>query len=129
VKQSAANRGYDGAWRKVRLVVLERDGHRCAWCARPATTVDHVRPLAEGGARLDPGNLVACCVRCNSVRGQQVSTRRRAASSLAPGSGFIRADATASRRPFLGAGSTLDPAAVVCLSPGPAAAHPPVITP
>jgi 5-methylcytosine-specific restriction endonuclease McrA len=91
VKGSAASRGYDGAWRKLRLVVLVRDGHCCAWCGALATTVDHVHPLAEGGARLDPANLVACCVRCNSRRGQQVTTRRRRASSLAPGSGFVRA--------------------------------------
>jgi 5-methylcytosine-specific restriction endonuclease McrA len=88
---SAAERGYDHAWRKVRLVVLARDEHRCAWCHGPATTVDHVRPLAEGGDRLDLSNLVACCVRCNSRRGQQVTTRRRRVSSLAPGSGFVRA--------------------------------------
>ena len=90
MKPTAAARGYDGAWRRVRLVVLDRDGHRCAWCSGPASTVDHVRPLAEGGARLDPANLVACCVRCNSRRGQQVTTRRRRASSLAAGSGFVR---------------------------------------
>lgn len=91
MKASAAERGYDHRWRKVRLVVLDRDDHRCCWCGLPATTVDHVRPLAEGGARLDPTNLVACCVRCNSRRGQQVTTRRRRQSGLAAGSGFVRA--------------------------------------
>ncbi len=91
VKASAAQRGYDHRWRLVRLVVLDRDDHRCAWCHGPATTVDHVRPLAEGGARLDPSNLVACCVTCNSRRGQQVTTRRRRQSGLAAGSGFVRA--------------------------------------
>jgi 5-methylcytosine-specific restriction endonuclease McrA len=35
----------------------------------PATTVDHVVPLVDGGARLDPKNLVAACSRCNSSRG------------------------------------------------------------
>lgn len=81
-------RGYDAAWQRVRLVVLERDGHRCRWCGARATTVDHVRPLCAGGARLDPANLVAACVRCNSRRGARYSSRRRR-PTLAAGSGFL----------------------------------------
>lgn len=71
---SAAERGYDADWRAVRSLVLARDRHTCRYCHRTAKTVDHVVPLAEGGARLDPNNLVACCLRCNSKRGG--ATRR-----------------------------------------------------
>ena len=87
---SATARGYDARWQRLRLVVLDRDGRRCRWCTGPADTVDHVVALADGGARLDPANLVACCRSCNSRRGQLVATRRR--GGLAPGSG------TSSRR-------------------------------
>lgn len=60
---------YNAGWATTRLAVLDRDGHRCHWCAAPANTVDHVTPLALGGPRLDPRNLVAACLSCNSSRG------------------------------------------------------------
>jgi 5-methylcytosine-specific restriction endonuclease McrA len=88
VKPSPTRRGYGADWQRVRLVVLERDDHRCHWCGGPANTVDHVRPLVAGGARLDPTNLVAACVRCNSRRGARL-TRRRVAARLTPGSGYL----------------------------------------
>jgi 5-methylcytosine-specific restriction endonuclease McrA len=50
--------------------VLRRDGHRCAYCAGPATTVDHVVPRSRGGADTWE-NLVACCVRCNNAKGNR----------------------------------------------------------
>ncbi|WP_353807194.1 HNH endonuclease [Agromyces sp. SYSU T00194] len=48
--------------------VLRRDEHRCAYCARSATTIDHVLPRSRGG-RDTWENLVACCLRCNNVKG------------------------------------------------------------
>jgi 5-methylcytosine-specific restriction endonuclease McrA len=65
---SSVARGYDHEYRKVRAEVLERDGWMCHWCGEPANTVDHVVPLAQGGARLDEDNLVAACRSCNSGR-------------------------------------------------------------
>jgi 5-methylcytosine-specific restriction endonuclease McrA len=50
--------------------VLRRDGQRCAYCRRSATTVDHVVPRSRGGADTWT-NLVACCVRCNNVKGDR----------------------------------------------------------
>lgn len=50
--------------------VLRRDDHRCAYCARAATTVDHVLPRSRGGADAWD-NLVACCLRCNNVKGDR----------------------------------------------------------
>jgi 5-methylcytosine-specific restriction endonuclease McrA len=76
---TAAQRGYDADWRKVRVLVLNRDGWCCHYCGAPAITVDHVVPLARGGARLDPFNLVACCRSCNARRGG--AARRGAAWS------------------------------------------------
>jgi 5-methylcytosine-specific restriction endonuclease McrA len=72
---STTARGYGTDWQRIRTAVLERDRHTCQWCGQPAETVDHVRALAHGGARLNPSNLVAACLRCNSRRG--ATTRRK----------------------------------------------------
>jgi 5-methylcytosine-specific restriction endonuclease McrA len=44
--------------------VLVRDQHRCAYCGRRASTVDHVRPRSRGGAD-SWSNTVASCAECN----------------------------------------------------------------
>lgn len=54
----------------TRRGVLRRDGHRCAYCAKGATTIDHVLPRSRGGAD-SWENLVACCLRCNNVKGDR----------------------------------------------------------
>jgi 5-methylcytosine-specific restriction protein A len=63
---SAAARGYDAAWNRVKNEVLERDSYLCQPCKRRgrmmrATEVDHIAELADGGARLDKSNLEATC--------------------------------------------------------------------
>jgi hypothetical protein len=50
------------AW--SRSGVLDRDGRRCAYCGRAATTVDHVLPTSRGG-RNNWLNTVAACDGCN----------------------------------------------------------------
>ena len=67
---------YGAHWRKVRPLILYRDGYRCAYCGGYATTVDHVKALAEGGAMYDPANLVAACAPCNYRRGALVGAAR-----------------------------------------------------
>jgi 5-methylcytosine-specific restriction endonuclease McrA len=56
--------------------VLRRDGHRCAYCGKPADTVDHVTPLSRGGARTSWLNTVACCGgtarSCNARKGDRL---------------------------------------------------------
>ena len=47
--------------------VLRRDSHRCAYCGKTATTIDHVMPRSRGGAD-SWENLVACCLRCNNLK-------------------------------------------------------------
>ncbi|MBA8795011.1 hypothetical protein FHX74_002639 [Friedmanniella endophytica] len=48
--------------------VMRRDRHRCAYCEKPATTVDHVIPRCQGGST-DWLNVVAACERCNCAKG------------------------------------------------------------
>jgi 5-methylcytosine-specific restriction endonuclease McrA len=50
--------------------VLRRDGQRCAYCTASASTIDHVIPRSRGGAD-SWENLVACCLRCNNVKGDR----------------------------------------------------------
>lgn len=56
----------------VRIPVLERDGYRCQIrgkkCTVVANDVDHIIPLAFGGALLDRSNLRAACAACNRGR-------------------------------------------------------------
>lgn len=57
--------------KRTRFEVLRRDGHTCQYCGLKATqtekglTVDHVVPVALGGAD-GPENLVAACRDCNA---------------------------------------------------------------
>lgn len=44
-----------------------RQRKACAYCDRPATTVDHVLPLVRGGTNHE-GNLAPCCRRCNGSK-------------------------------------------------------------
>lgn len=50
--------------------VLVRDGYRCAYCGRRATTVDHVVPRSQGG-RDTWLNTVAACVEDNNRKGNR----------------------------------------------------------
>lgn len=54
----------------TRRGVLRRDDHRCGYCGKSATTIDHVLPRSRGGVD-SWENLVACCLRCNNVKGDR----------------------------------------------------------
>lgn len=77
---------YNHHWRRVRKVVLRRDGWECQIrgpeCEhrhegdRCAGEVDHIIPWRKGGALYDPDNLRAACGPCNRSR-QFHHTKRR----------------------------------------------------
>lgn len=53
----------------MRRKVLERDGWRCRECGRAGRLeVDHLVPLAAGGAEFDPANLRALCRSCHIAK-------------------------------------------------------------
>ena len=54
----------------TRRGVLRRDAWRCAYCAKPANTIDHVQPKSKGGKE-SWENLVACCFKCNNAKGDK----------------------------------------------------------
>lgn len=68
---NSTERGYDGAWRKLRLVALKRDLYLCQECLKqnrptPATEVDHKIPInVDPDLRLDLDNLQSLCSECH----------------------------------------------------------------
>lgn len=95
-----------GLSRAARCAVYLRGGCRCAWCGKALTlrapvwepdaaTVDHVVPLAAGGATV-PDNMVAACAACNtaknaSVRPLTARARRQLARQLDMAAGRLLA--------------------------------------
>ena len=68
-RASAWTRGYNATYQQHRARIIETHPP-CYWCGDPATTADHLTPLAEGGTN-DVWNLAPACARCNSRRGGQ----------------------------------------------------------
>lgn len=61
--------GRSPAWRHLaRVILAERVW--CEQCGYPtrADEVDHITPLADGGAELDPANCQALCRPCHKAK-------------------------------------------------------------
>jgi len=60
----------ESEWATVRTRILGRDDFVCTYCGdiNGPWCVDHVVPLSRGGTNTDY-NLVACCIPCNSSKG------------------------------------------------------------
>lgn len=58
-RPSAAQRGYDAGWQKIRDAYL-RDHPFCVVCGHKATDVDHIKPRRAGGTD-DDDNLRSLC--------------------------------------------------------------------
>lgn len=54
-------------WARVRRAWLAAHP-RCEACGAPASEVDHITALADGGAELDPANLQALCRSCHRAK-------------------------------------------------------------
>ncbi len=74
-------RGYDSRWDKVRRMHLQAEPlcRRCATLGRttPAVMVDHILPIADGGAVLDEDNLQSLCIRCHGIKTSGDLLKRR----------------------------------------------------
>jgi 5-methylcytosine-specific restriction endonuclease McrA len=58
-----------------RLAIYLRDGMACAYCGATVEdgaqlSLDHLKPHSKGGDN-KPTNLVTCCSKCNSARGNR----------------------------------------------------------
>ncbi|RKR75306.1 HNH endonuclease [Frondihabitans australicus] len=63
--------------------VLRRDSHRCAYCGKAASTIDHVQPRSRGG--MDTWeNLVACCLKCNNIKSDRTPAEMNWTLRFAP---------------------------------------------
>jgi len=60
--------------RENRIKVYERDEYKCRYCRKQLTrftaTIDHVKPIVEGGDN-SFGNLVTACLNCNSRKNKR----------------------------------------------------------
>ncbi|MDP8959247.1 MAG: HNH endonuclease [Actinomycetota bacterium] len=85
-----------------RRAVFARDEQRCQYCRASAENLDHVVPRSRGGSHTWE-NVVACCRRCNTRKGnrlpQEVGLRLIRHPSAPRQSGWV----------LVSVGSTLDP--------------------
>lgn len=68
-RDTAARRGYDGRWQRLREMYLRRHP-LCEVCERegrvtPAVIVHHRKPIKRGGHPLDVENLMSVCRACH----------------------------------------------------------------
>ena len=67
-----AGQGSNWIRRTTRIAIYARDGWACVYCGARAEddatlTLDHVLACELGGTNA-PGNLVTCCLSCNSAK-------------------------------------------------------------
>jgi DNA-directed RNA polymerase subunit RPC12/RpoP len=56
----------------TRSLIYKRDDHECQYCgSKKDLTIDHVIPRSKGGQDTWE-NLVACCIKCNLKKGNQL---------------------------------------------------------
>ena len=70
LREQAAS-GLSAHGRRLLLAKWKRQGKCCAYCQRPADTVEHVVPLSRGGSNHE-GNLVPACRSCNASKGDRL---------------------------------------------------------
>ncbi len=58
-------------WEDVCSRFSDGDTTACAYCPQPATSIDHVLAIVNGGLD-EPDNVVPACKRCNSSKGPRV---------------------------------------------------------
>ena len=55
-------------WRPLRLAVLNAQNWTCQRCGGWGNNCDHVKPLEDGGALYDLGNLQTLCKGCHIAK-------------------------------------------------------------
>ena len=73
-RPSAAERGYDEHWRRVRAAYL-RKHPQCNRCSAPAVTVHHIVRVEAGGTN-QWANLEALCKRCHDAETMKVDVAK-----------------------------------------------------
>lgn len=75
INPNRRNQGMNWIRQTTRLAIYLRDGLACIWCGMAIEdglqlTLDHLIPSSQGGSN-KATNLVTCCHRCNSSRGDR----------------------------------------------------------
>jgi len=75
VNRSERNQGMNWIRQEKRLAIYLRDGLACAYCGSSVEngtqlSLDHLKPHSKGGDNSE-SNLMTCCTRCNSSRGNR----------------------------------------------------------
>ena len=75
VDRKERNQGMNWLRPEKRLAIYLRDGMACCYCGGSVEsgerlTLDHITPHSRGGSN-EATNLVTCCHRCNSSRGNR----------------------------------------------------------
>jgi len=74
INRRERNQGMNWIRPEKRLAIYLRDGLACVWCGATVEddrlTLDHLKPHSHGGSN-EATNLVTCCHRCNSSRGNR----------------------------------------------------------
>lgn len=74
-RPTAARRGYNAEWRRIRDEVLIQEPY-CRICrSRPSVDVDHIVPLSRGGSH-DRCNLQGLCISCHRRKTRNESLGR-----------------------------------------------------
>jgi 5-methylcytosine-specific restriction endonuclease McrA len=66
-----------------RRAVFARDAHSCQYCEGRAENIDHVVPRSRGGEHTWE-NVVACCRRCNTRKGDRTPEEAGMTTRAAP---------------------------------------------
>ena len=88
--------GMNWCRQSTRLAIYIRDGLACAYCGASIEngaqlSLDHVTPHSKGGTNA-ASNLVCCCTRCNSARGNRSVARFAADVAAYLGNGVQAAE-------------------------------------
>ena len=74
-ERTKINQGMNWIRKEKRLAIYLRDGLACVYCESSVEecerlTLDHLKPYSKNGNN-QPRNLVTCCLKCNSIRGNR----------------------------------------------------------
>jgi 5-methylcytosine-specific restriction endonuclease McrA len=84
-EKKKADRFYDSPeWRSLMKALIAQRGRRCEECGKTGSRVygDHIHELQDGGAPLDPLNVLIRCASCHSSK--TLTTRAMRLGTIQP---------------------------------------------
>ena len=105
-------------YKRNRAIILSNKPD-CAYCGRPADTVDHITAIMNGGGH-ELENLQACCAQCNNRKGhKEVAQRNQTVSHARAEAMRNHAIPIAKTEPFFSETRTFTPTQVFSIPTGP----------